>query len=95
MSAPTVQALATSIYDALDESGILRELDNEQVWAVAELAAQTIEAAGTPKAIIRAWLTEQEMTAGALSKVTSIYHGDSETRRRINCWGDAIREVSS
>jgi hypothetical protein len=111
MSEATVQALATTIYDALDESGILRELDNEQVWAVAELAAQTIDAAGTTKAIVRAWLTEQGMTSDLLTELAAIL-GDvarlGEQRKAFGAvagavaaeqdltrWATAIRAVSS
>jgi hypothetical protein len=52
MSEATVKALTDRIYDALDESGILRELDNEQVYEAARIAAQFIESAGTTNAIV-------------------------------------------
>jgi hypothetical protein len=95
MSAPAVKALATSIYDALDESGILRELDNEQVWAVAELAAQAIEAAGTTKAIIRAWLDEAGITADKLQCFAISHPADLDDVDEMREWSYAIREVTS
>jgi hypothetical protein len=44
MSEATVKALTDAIYDALEGSDPVRELDNEQVYEVARLATQIIEA---------------------------------------------------
>lgn len=46
MSAHPVDALAASIYDRLIELDITHDLDNEQIWQAAHVAAQTIEATG-------------------------------------------------
>lgn len=92
MSEATVQALAASIYDRLTELVIDRimHINNEEIWQIARLAAQTIEAASTIKAIVGAWLGEVDLTVGALSKCAPIYHGDSETRRRLDRWMEAV-----
>lgn len=69
MSEATVKALTDAIYDRLTELDITRDLDKEQVYEVARVAAQTIESAGTTKSIIRAWLEEQGLTPAAAAVV--------------------------
>lgn len=94
MSEATVQALTDAIYDAYQDSRLLDELDNEQVYEVARLAAQTIESAGTTKAIVRAWLDATRMRASDLEWWASMER-TTELRRKITHWAEAIREVSS
>lgn len=94
MSEATVKALTDAIYDAIEGSDPVRELDNEQVYEVARLAAQTIEFAGTTKVIIRAWLDAIRMRASDLEWWASMER-TTELRRKITHWAEAIREVSS
>lgn len=83
MSEATVKALTDAIYDALVDHYALWDLDNEQVYEAARLAAQTIESAGTTKAIVRSWL--EQIHAYELTDDVAV------ARRLI----EAIREVSS
>lgn len=62
MSEATVKAHTDAIYAAFQESGaLLYELDKEQIYKAARLAAQTIESTGTTKAIVRAWLEKHAL----------------------------------
>jgi hypothetical protein len=90
MSEATVRTLTASIYDRLIELDITHDLDNEQIRQVARAAAQTIEDAGTVKAIVRAWLTANGFHADQIKAfVDGCYRSHAER------WGDAIREVQS
>lgn len=64
MSEATIAALADAIYDAYQDSRLLSELSNDRIYALARYAAQTIESAGTTKAIVRAWLATHGVLDG-------------------------------
>lgn len=107
MSEATVKALADAIYDAYQDSGLLDELDNEQVYEVAYVASRTIEAAGTTKAIVRVWLEENGFTIPKFAELSyrlwdgPEYHRcergltDEDRSQRVRMWAEAIQEVSS
>lgn len=95
MSEATVKPLTDAIYDALEGSDPVRELDNEQVYEVARLAAQTIEDAGTTKAIVRAWLEDAGFTPWVAQSLAYEATWDGETHRAAESTCRAVREVSS
>lgn len=97
MSETTVKALTDAIYDALEGSDPVRDLDNEQVYEVARLAAQTIESAGTTKAIVQAWLAEAKITANKMewAQERAALGGYAQQAVDMRRWAEAIREVSS
>lgn len=107
MSEATVKALTNLVYDALIDSRKLDALDNEQVYEVARLAAQTIESAGTIKAIIGTWLEENDFTVPKFADLSyrlwdgPKYHRcergltDDDRSWRARMWAEAIQEASS
>jgi hypothetical protein len=97
MSEATVKALTAIIYDALIDSRKLEELDNEQVYEAARVAAQTIEAAGTTKAIIRAWLEEAVYPAEVFEVAAAILYDEGYPVQGnfMDVFAEAIREVFS
>jgi hypothetical protein len=60
MTAPVLEAL---IFDALADSPILREWDDEQLHEAARLTAEAIEGAGT-KDIVRTWIEPYDLGSG-------------------------------
>jgi len=90
MSEATVKALTDRIRDALNESGILRELDNEQVYEAARVAAQTIEATG---AIVAAIPEGYAKVYGHLVRLEPF--GAQPTRAPIPIYFRIVEAVSS
>lgn len=97
MSEATVKALTDAIYDAYQDSRLFDELDNEQVYEAARLAAQTVEATGTIKAIVRAWLEDAGLTLSNLQDFAyALPHITPDTEfATVERWGQAIKAVSS
>lgn len=101
MSEATTKALTDLIYDAFGEApattSIVHDLNNGQIYSLACVAAETIESAGTTKAIIRTWL---ELVARplplcyALTAAASKFPG-TETAAMFARFSEAVREVSS
>lgn len=94
MSEATVKALTDLVYDRLVDLADVDELDNEQIHNIAHVAAQTIESAGTTKAIIRAWFAEIDVTVQDMVDVFEAI-GSARVERIALRMSSAIQEVSS
>lgn len=97
MSEATTKALTDLIYDRIVDLAEVDPLDNEEIYNLARSAAETIEAAGTTKAIVRAWCEEHGIRAHTAEWMAGEANGRSYKAlgELMQHWAKAIREVSS
>lgn len=88
--APLRMALANELYDLLKSLPGCQELDNEQVFEVADFAVLAME-----KRVIRSWLDAIGLTPESLTHIVRYGALLTSDEQQIVRWADAIREVSS